>query len=170
MTTITKAAAGKMWDELRGHLVNAEKCIAKIIDAKAWEPLGYTSFAEAWAARMQGVPLATDVMRAHVVYAMFDAGLDDAEVLDATGIGSQVGPRSVAALRRQKAAGVPPELASTRVKAHYRKKPGAPRTVHVELTEREYAAFREYAESQELDTASLAAQLIRAYIEQGMAA
>lgn len=164
-TEMTKSQALEMWANLRGHFVNAEKAIAVIIEAKAWEPLGFASFAEAWADRMQGVPLATDSIRAHVVYAMFEAGLDDAAVLSATGIGSQIGPRSVDALRRQKAAGVPAGMASTRVRTHLRCKPSAPRFVHVALHPDEYDRFRAMAKGLDIEPASLAAGLIRDCLE-----
>ena len=163
--TLTPAQATKLWSDLRGHFVNAEKKIIEIIEARAWEPLGFESFAEAWASKMQGVPLATDAVRAHVVYAMLDGGLTDSEVLDATGIGSQIGPNSVDALRRQRSNGVPASSASTRVRSHIRRNPSAPRTVHVQLSADEYAAFRECAAERESDTATLAAQLIREYLE-----
>lgn len=167
MSAITKAQAVSLWDDLRGHMVNAEACIAEIVATKAWEPLGYLSFADAWAARMQGVPLATDGMKAHVVYALIESGLDDAGVLGATGIGSRVGPASVEALRRQKSAGVPPDLATTRVRSHLRKQPGSPRMVHVRLSEVEYLEFKALALSLDADAATLAAQLIRDYLAQG---
>lgn len=167
---LTKAQALRMWTDLRGHFVNAETAIAEIIATKAWEPLGFASFAEAWADRMQGVPLATDSIRAHVVYAMFEVGLDDAAVLAATGIGSQVGPRSVAALRRQRSAGVPAGMASTRVRSHMRCKPSQPHIVHVSLQPSEYESFRSLAAELRADPAELAAGLIREYLKRQVAA
>jgi len=167
---LSKTQALKMWANLRGHFVSAEKAIAEIIAAKAWEPLGFASFAEAWADRMQGVPLATDSIRAHVVYAMVEAGLDDAAVLAATGIGSQVGPRSVSALRRQKAAGVPAGMASTRVRAHTRCKPSQPHIVRVSLQPSEYEAFRALSAELRTDPGELAAGLIREYLRRQVAA
>lgn len=167
---LSKTQALKMWANLRGHFVNAEKAITEIIAAKAWEPLGFASFAEAWADRLQGIPLATDSIRAHVVYAMVEAGLDDAAVLAATGIGSQVGPRSVAELRRQKAAGVPAGMASTRVRSHMRCKPSRPGIVHVPLQPSEYARFRALSAELRTDPGELAAGLIREYLKRQVAA
>ena len=164
MSTLSKKQALAMWNDLRGHFVNAEKAIAAIIDAKAWEPLGFASFAEAWADRMQGVPLATDSIRAHVVYAMFESGLDNAGVLAATGLGSQVGPRSIETLRRQKDAGVPAGMASTRVRGHFRSNPCRPRIVHVQLQPAEYDRFRAISKESGIDPACLAAKLICDYI------
>lgn len=62
--------AGDLWDSLRDNLVNAEATLAKIIETRAWEPLGYSNSLEAWNDRLKGVRLATDAMRAAVVYAM----------------------------------------------------------------------------------------------------
>ena len=165
-----KEAARKLWDDLRGHFANAEKSITKIIETKAWEPLGYASFAEAWADKMQGVPLATDSIRAHVVYAMFECGLTDKAVMEATGIGSQVGPRTIEGLRRQRAAGVPPEMATTRVRAHLRCSPSAPHIVHVSLGPDEYDEFRALAKRLDTDPTSLATSLIRERIASGVMA
>jgi hypothetical protein len=165
---LTKSQANAMWTDLRGHFVNAEKCVAEIIANKAWVPLGYPSFAAAWADRMQGVPLATDSVRAHVVYAMVEANLTDDEVLEATGIGSQVGPRSIEALRRQHDLGVPPDLATTRVRAHVRSAPSSPRFVRVALEPDEYEEFRALAKELDTDPTSLATSIIRERIAQGV--
>lgn len=167
---LTKAQASNMWTELRSHFVNAEEAIAAIIESKAWEPLGYSSFAAAWAERMDGVPLATDAARAHVVYALFDCGLTDQQALEATGIGSRVGPAAIKRLREQKESGVSADLATTRVRSHYRGRPTAPRTVHVPLSAGEYSEFRDAAAEQELDTGSLAALIIREYLNKAMVA
>lgn len=160
--SVSKRQAEKMWSELKGHFVNAEKVIIQIIQAKAWEPLGYGSFAEAWAERMAGARLASEELRAHVVYAMFDEGMDEPEVNEALGVGSGVGPHQVKMLRRQKSNGVPAGMASTRVRSHLRKKPDAPRTIHVTLSSDEYNRFKELAADRGLSVEKIATEAIRA--------
>ena len=61
---LTKLQANSMWDGLRGHFTNAADAIREIIEARAWEPLGYTSFAQAWKSEMCDVTLAREI-RAH---------------------------------------------------------------------------------------------------------
>jgi hypothetical protein len=105
---VTKAE--KLWSELRELFVNAEAKIKEIIETKAWEPLGYSSFAEAWNDRMAGVRLATDAARAYVVYALYDSGYTPDEVAQVVSGVSPSGARQIAA---SKAAGAPPEFART---------------------------------------------------------
>lgn len=155
--------AEALWSSLRDAFANAEKVIIEIISSKAWEPLGYKSFAEAWTDRMAGVPLATDVVRAHVVYALFDNGLDEVEAVQTLGIGSRVGVSAAKRLKEQHEAGVPPSMASTRVRSHLRNRPSAPRTIHVPLSADEYAEFRDLALSRGVDVSELAAEVLREY-------
>lgn len=163
---LTPAQATKLWSDLRGHFVNAEKKIIEIIEARAWEPLGFESFAEAWASKMEGVRLATDEVRAHVVYAMFSDGLSDEQINERLGVGSGVTDRQVKHLRRQKSNGVPPSLASTRVRSHVRRNPSAPRTIHVELHSTEYARYQEIAKALDRDVADIALEAIRHAFEE----
>ncbi|PZF83213.1 hypothetical protein [Jiangella anatolica] len=107
---MNKKQAEETWKELREHFVNAEALIKKIIDSKAWEPLGYASFAEAWNDRMAGVRLATDAARAYVVYALYDSGHTPDEVAGVVAGVSLSGARQLAT---SKAAGTPPEFAKT---------------------------------------------------------
>lgn len=114
MATISKRQAETLWSELREGFVNAEKKIQEIVAARAWEPLGYTSFAAAWAERMAGVRLATDVVKAAVVYALFDTLASTEDVAAALGVSAGVPPSTIERLKHQKDSGVPAELASTR--------------------------------------------------------
>lgn len=50
-----KAQATRSWDDLRSAFTRLDEALQHIIDARAWEPLGYDSFAEAWASEMRGV-------------------------------------------------------------------------------------------------------------------
>lgn len=155
--------AEAMWEDLKGLFVNAEKKIVEIIEAKAWEPLGYDSFAEAWQARMAGVRLSSEELRAHVVYAMFDEGLSEPEVNCALGVGSGVGPRSVQSLKRQRSNGVPPSLAS--VRSHVRKLPGVAQTIHVQFPADKYLEFKRVAMLAGRDVASIAQEAIESAFE-----
>ena len=52
---MNESEALNLWDELKRGFVNAERVLVRIINERAWEPLGYSSFNEAWTDRMQGV-------------------------------------------------------------------------------------------------------------------
>ncbi|MFI8660776.1 hypothetical protein ACIGKR_12360 [Rhodococcus qingshengii] len=162
VTTLNVKQAEKMWADLKGHFVNAEKTIIQIIQARAWEPLGYDSFVEAWQEKMAGVRLASTELRAHVVYAMFDEGLSEAGVNDVLGVGSGIGPSQVKVLKRQKLNGVPAAAATCRVPAYERRLPCVPRRIHVEFQEDEYADFFRIATALELNVHEVAASAVRA--------
>lgn len=136
--SISKEQAEQLWGELAGGFATIESVIPRIIAEKAWEPLGYTTFAEAWADRLKGHRLATSEPMARVLYALMDDGASDMQMIEL--IGTQLSPEVAARVRVQHDAGVPPEYAS--VRAHARKLPGRPRFVRVELREEEYEDLR----------------------------
>ena len=154
---LTSAEASQMWDSLREGFQNIEKQIIAIIQAKAWEPLGFETFTEAWSVRMNGIRLATTEVRAAVVYQMLSDGLSDEDVVLTSGVGDQ----AVAALRRQKANGVPASAATTTVRRHARKLPSAPSVLHVKLSEDERSRWRAVAEAAGKKPDELASQVIR---------
>ena len=154
-TKLTKKAAEALWDELRQGFVNVEATLVKIIQTKAWEPLGYATFTEAWAAKLQGIRLATDECRAHVVYAMLSDGTDDVTIIRQSGVGDQ----AVARLRQQKADGVPPGCAS--VRSHTRRLPVQPYKVMVPLTHDELEAAKTACAQLGLDHTEEAAEAVR---------
>ena len=85
--SIDKSTAFKLWNELRGSLLATEETLKQIIEHKAWEPLGYGTFHEAWADRMGGVQL-SGAMEASVIFAMFDSGATPADAaLSVKGVG-----------------------------------------------------------------------------------
>lgn len=87
MDSISKEQAARLWDELKGNLLAVEDGIKQIIATKAWEPLGYETFQDAWEDRLSDVKL-TGVMRATVVLAMFEQGATEVEVATTvTGVG-----------------------------------------------------------------------------------
>lgn len=162
--TITQPEA--LWAELRSALTNFDRVLNQIIETRAWEPLGYSTFAEAWTDRMRGVRLGTAAMAAQVVYAMIDSGLNRQEALVALGPSSGVGPATYDTLARQHDVGVLARDATTRVRAHRRNAPSEARVVHVELTPTEYLHFRAVADSRGLDLGDEAAKAIRSHFRQ----
>lgn len=157
---MNKREAEKLWIELREGFVSLEQLIKKIIETKAWEPLGYSSFAAAWNDRMAGVPLATDAARALVVYALFDdlgpEGRDAALTIPG------MGPTRVDTILEQRAQGVPSELVST-VRRHLRKRPVAAHAIRVEFTPNQYQQFKAIAKrhNQDVDLIARVAILAR---------
>jgi hypothetical protein len=124
---INKAQATAMWDALRDHFLNATTSIKAIIAARAWEPLGYGSFAQAWREEMRDIPLAGEV-RVHVVYQLLEEQVPLQDVADMVG---GVGPAIVESLARQKHHGVPADCAV--VSEHVRRKPRPADTLHVKV-------------------------------------
>lgn len=124
---LTKETANTMWDILRDHFTNAADAIREIIEARAWEPLGYTSFAQAWKSEMLDVTLAGEI-RAHVVYQLLEESVPVADVADMVG---GVGPALAESFARQKANGVPVDCAV--VSEHFRRRPKAAGTIKVQV-------------------------------------
>lgn len=87
MSKISAAEAQSLWGELRKHFANAENVIQEIVEQKAWEPLGYGSFAEAWVGEMSTLTLPSEV-RPHVVYQMLAEGWEPVDIAEAVkGVG-----------------------------------------------------------------------------------
>lgn len=160
LTRIDNRQALNLWTQLRAHFVNFSDTLAEILEKRAWEPLGYESFPEAWTAQMGDVTLAAE-FRPHVVYAYFDADATDDEI---AGSVKGVGRETVESLRRQRQCGVPASHASLRnrrqrdpditvVREHERQKPSAPDTLHIKLgalkLRRYQKIARKYGESVE---------------------
>jgi len=114
--SINKAKAQSLWADLRKHFANAENVIAQIVAEKAWEPLGYGSFAEAWIGEMSNLTLPSEV-RPHVVYQMLAEGWEPVDIAEAV---KGVGPVTAEVLARQRRNGVPPNHAV--VREHYRRR------------------------------------------------
>ena len=150
--------AGDLWDSLRDNLVNAEATLTKIIETRAWEPLGYSNFLEAWNDRLKGVRLATDAMRAAVVYAMLDSGASDREVVEAAGVGDA----RVARLRGLRALGVSSTSAAASPRAK-RGRGGArySSTISFGLEPAEFARIEELCAERGVAVAELARRGLR---------
>jgi hypothetical protein len=171
MTDMTRPQAAELWNALRSHFLNFSNALAEIIEKRAWEPLGYSSFPEAWTATMGDVTLAAE-FRPHVVYAYFMAGASDEEVAEGV---KGVGRESAAALRRQRDHGVPASHASTRarrkpdstmVREHERKKPSAADTVHIKLGVLKLRRYQRIARKRGESVESIALAAIEARFEE----
>jgi hypothetical protein len=125
--SIKKNEAVAMWNALRDHFFNAQEAIKTIIENRAWEPLGYLSFAQAWKYEMKDVVLAGEV-RAIVVYQLLEEQVPVADVADMVG---GVGPVLAESFARQKANGVPADCAV--VSEHLRRKPKPADTLHIKI-------------------------------------
>lgn len=169
-SSLTEAEASALWTDLRSALVNFDQALTRIIETRAWEPLGYQTFAQAWADRMRGTRLGTASMAAHVVYALIESGMGREDALLVLGPASGIGPTRFDVLARQYEAGVPADIATiapprggSMVRQHYRDAPSEPSTVHVPLTPSEYAHFKALAEGRGLDLATEGAKALRAH-------
>ena len=156
-----QSQAEALWSSLRESFVNAEKVLIQIIEAKAWEPLGYDTFGQAWADRMAGVRLA-GALTANVVYALLDEGMKAQKIVALAG----VGPTVVYLLARQKNNVVPVEMAKlqdTVVRAHTRVKPSAPAFLHLELNHGELASLKALCAAKGVDLNSEALKAVRVH-------
>lgn len=124
---LSKRQATVLWDKLRDSFLSATDAIKAIIASKAWEPIGYSSFAQAWREEMKGIPLAGEV-RVHVVYQLLEESVPLQDIADMVG---GVGPVLAESLARQKHHGVPAEAAV--VREHVRRKPRPADTIHIKV-------------------------------------
>lgn len=156
MTTskISKVQAQILWTDLRNCLVNAGTTIEKIVQARAWEPMGYPSFSEAWAAQMSNILLAKEI-RAHVVYQMLADGLDTEDITDLV---KGIGPDAAQQLARQRENGVPADYAV--VNKHLRRKPTAPDTIHIKVGSTMLSEYRRVAAQKGFSVEDVARQAI----------
>jgi hypothetical protein len=150
--------AEALWSELRGVFVNAEKAILNIQENKAWEPLGFDTFAQAWDAKMRGVKLAVAAKNA-VIYALIEDDLDNSQASQITGTPVPVVQR----LREQKSNGIPSNLASTQVRSHFRAKPSAPVRLSVELPHDELANYKAMCEARGISMKDEALKAVRSH-------
>ena len=92
-------------------LLDPRSTIEEIIARRAWLPLGFKTFTEAWLAR--GFDRVTPPVeaRALIVYQMLDDATDPLDIACAI---RGVGPEIITSLVRQKANGVPAHHASVR--------------------------------------------------------
>jgi hypothetical protein len=155
--TISKKAAEELFASLHDQLVNVQQTIIRIIETRAWEKLGYESFADAWKSRLADIPLATQALKAHVVYTLL-------ETETPAWIGENVRgvtPTAAREMKRQKNAGVPPELATHRVRQYERRNPSPPSTLHISVSTYEYQSWVATAERKGENLADYCAEVLR---------
>lgn len=137
---MNKQQAETLWANLRSNLLAAEDNIRQIITTRAWEPLGYESFAECWQERLSDVKLSKE-LRAVVVYAMFE---DDTDPVDAAHAVAGTGVVEVRSLHSAWSQGMGAHDAAfvTRSKPKARPTAGAPRRVATMFQAGEYEELR----------------------------
>lgn len=131
----TKNEAKALVNKLRSGLLSLSTVLPKIVEVRAWEPLGYDTFADMWAAELGDLDL-SGAPRAAAVYALLESGATDEEV---TACVKGVGPARAAVYRTAFVRDVDPAAADrtamrspehsrpgeSYVQGHYRK-PGRP--------------------------------------------
>lgn len=137
---ITKEHAEALFDRIREGFSNLESLITEAIELRAWEPLGYTTFAEAWQDRLKGIPLATDALKVHVIYALINDGRSDADIV--RDLDGAVGDAAVANVRTQRERGIPAGPL-VRVRSFDRALPSQPDTLRIKLTPTKLARLKE---------------------------
>lgn len=160
---LTRKQALALWGKLRQHFIDAAKVMEDIIEQRAWEPLGYGSFAEAYTAQMGDITLAVEV-RPHVVYQMLTEGYDyDAIAEKVKGIGRD----RAESLDRQRRNGVPAKDASMSVvRQHLRKKPTGPAWIHIDVGPIALKRYQKLAEKHDTTVEAIAAEAIAARFEE----
>ena len=145
---ISKKKAEALWSDLRSALELTEEKIKEIIDTRAWEPLGYDTFAECWSDKLSDLKLYGE-LRAVVVYQMFDQGESEKTVREAV---SGVGPVESKRLKTAHDKGMSTASASrfAKVREHYRKPPTHQRFVRAELTSEELDHVKAASESYQI--------------------
>ena len=146
---ITREEAEALFNEIAGGLANVEATIIEAIRRKAWVPLGYPTFVDAWNDRLKGVNLARLALKAHVVYAALGDGLDEQEVSTTIGVGIEI----VSQMAEQRKDGVPPE-GFTMVRRHVRRKEREPdHVLKVEFSPGQYSYLQKMAKQYDIDLA-----------------
>jgi hypothetical protein len=169
MSKISKAAAEKLWNEIRENAFNLEKNLLKAIESKSWEPLGYDSFIAVYNDRLKGIRLATDWIKINVVYAMLEVDDDTTAVTSTLGLSSGVSRETVERIKHLKDSGRTPEEAEgaglrVRVAANVNPALRETRVIVVgDISHETYALYEKKARMQRSSVRKLA----RAFIEEG---
>lgn len=164
MTTITTRQAEAIWDRMSSLFADFEAVLAEAITTRSWEPLGYQSFVEAWAARMGRHRLASAIVQNEVIYAMLEEGASTEAIADAVKGATDNG---VDALRRQKANGIPASKASIRVRPHLRKAAREASTLHITPSTRDYERFCAIAVDLGMSNEQLGLEAVRIVVDRG---
>ena len=172
---ITKKEATALVNRLRASLLTLSTTLPAIVEARAWEPLGYVSLVELWKNELGDIDL-TGALRAAAVYALLESGATDDEVI---GCVKGVGPAKAATYRLGFERGVAPADADKRaqttkdrpahsrpddsyVQGHYRR-PSKPqhRVVLEGFSTDELTRWKKEAANRDLDYRSWLAGLLR---------
>ena len=165
VTTISKRKAEALWASMSEALTNFEASLGEVIETRAWEPLGYKSFSEAWADRMSTHVLSSPVGKATVVYQMLDEGIVPDEIALST---SGLGPTQVETLAQKKANGVRVADATTfRRRETFVNFPTEARTLHIKPSKRDYDKFCKIALELGVSNEELGKQAVRIVVDRG---
>lgn len=140
--------------EIRAGFVNIERKTIELIEMRGWVALGYRTFEQMWNDRLRGIRIATDAMKAHVVYALLDTATPEGAAAS-TGISAEI----IDAVADQKANGIPPKLAI--VRRHERQLPTPPDEIHIEVSRAEYLAWSRMAKRRGLRLDEMCLSVLR---------
>lgn len=171
---ITKNEAQKLWGQLRNAILNLEGLLEEIVEKRAWEPLGYNTFHDAWEKELAGVKLA-GAMQSKVIYAMFSAGATPNDVASAVeGIGSVKAKAYEEAYDKALPVNLADKYVSTQstlgpladgetiVHAHVRRKPQFSGKITVDgFDEEEVSTWKDLADKNQLDWKELVRETLR---------
>lgn len=158
------AWAERLWQRLESDLLSAQNTIIAIIDAKAWEPLGYESFSKAWIDKIMPTVTISAELRPHVVYQMFNEGLTADQVADAV---KGVSPEAAERLKDQKDHGVPADRATTTVvRRHQRKLPGNWKFLHLKVDTQKLKKWDRIAKENDSTVKEIALEAVEAVFDE----
>lgn len=157
---ISRTKALELWKKLHNGLVITQEAIEEIIERKAWEPLGYGTFEEAWTAQVGAITLAAE-LRPHVIYQMFAEGLTPEQVAERV---RGVGRDRAESLHRQRRNGVPPGDASMYVRReHEARMPSAPSIIHIPVGVTRMKRLHRIAKRQDKSLEDIGLELFEAW-------
>lgn len=157
-SAITKAEAGELWIKLRDSWATTSKTIKEIINTRAWEPLGYVSFFEAWREEV-GLDAELDRSVAMVIAVQFAVeGVGDAQILALPG----VGPRTLPAVRTAAKVGLDKPVIR---RASTAELPSVARRITVDFEPEERARFAHLAERNGTSLVQESEKAIRAWFD-----
>lgn len=112
MKNLPKKRAVELTRLIRDSFVGIEKYLVEFIKGQGWVSMGFVGFNQWWDANLSDITVAQEI-RPQVIYQLIDEGLTADQVAAAV---KGASTEMVENLKRQKDNGVPPELASTRVR------------------------------------------------------